>query len=181
MLSRISQFILNMLGWKVDMQAIPSPKQYVLIAVPHTSNWDFPLGLLVRSVMRQDIKYVGKASLFRPPFGAIFRALGGIPVDRSKRNKFVDAVIGMLEDSEDLKICIAPEGTRKRVAHLKTGFYHIAKGADVPLLLCKFDYEHRTVTISKPFYPTDNMEADFEYIEGYFRGIKGKNPENSFL
>ncbi len=181
MLSRISQFILSLLGWKVVIEAIPTPKKFVLIAVPHTSSWDFPLGLLVRSVMRMDIKYVGKDSLFRGLFGVIFKWLGGIPVDRSKRNNFVDAVVDMFEDREEFKICIAPEGTRKPVSQLKTGFYHIAKGANIPILLCKFDYEHRTVTVSEPFYPTDNMEADFDYIYNYFRGVKGKIPENSFL
>ncbi|GJM35520.1 MAG: acyltransferase [Saprospiraceae bacterium] len=180
MLSRISQFILRLVGWKVIIHTNPIPPKFVMIAAPHTSNWDFPLGLLSRSVMRMDIKYVGKESLFRPPFGTLFRWLGGIPVDRSKRTNFVEAVIDMFNDREEFKICIAPEGTRKKVSKFKTGFYHIAKGAGIPILLCKLDYEHRVLSLSEPFYTTDNMEADFEFIYNYFRGTKGKKPQNSF-
>lgn len=176
----ISSFILKILGWKVQLPPKPWPEKYVIIVVPHTSNWDFPLGLLVRSAIGENVRFVGKDSLFKPPFGRLFRWLGGIPVDRSKRNNFVDAVADQIRQNDGMKICIAPEGTRKRVEKLKTGFYYIAKGAGVPILLCKFDYGNKLIGISAPHYPTDDMEADFAAIHAYYRGVKGKNPELSF-
>lgn len=158
----------------------PWPEKYVIIVIPHTSNWDFPLGLLVRSAIGEDVRYVGKDSLFKPPFGFLFRWLGGIPVDRSQRTQFVDAVIDKFEEPGSMKICIAPEGTRKRVDKLKTGFYYIAKGAGVPILFCKFDYGQHVVGISEPYYTTDDQEADFAALYAYFQGVRGKNPEYGF-
>ncbi|MEZ4989368.1 MAG: lysophospholipid acyltransferase family protein [Saprospiraceae bacterium] len=176
----ISKAILKLLGWRLEVPPKPWPDKYILIVIPHTSNWDFPLGLLVRSAIGEDVRYVGKDSLFKPPFGSIFRWLGGIPVDRSKRNNFVDAVVQKVEEDDEIKICIAPEGTRKRVDKLKTGFYYIATGAEVPILLCKFDYGKKLVGISAPFYPSGDIETDFAHIYGYFDGVKGKNDDFSF-
>lgn len=181
MWSAISAFILKVIGWRTTTATWPLPPSYVLIVIPHTSNWDFPLGLLVRSAMKLDVKYAGKASLFRPPFGAFFRWLGGYPVDRSKRSNFVDAVADVFRENKNFSLCIAPEGTRSRVDKLKTGFYYIAKGAGVPILLCKFDYAAREVSVSAPFYTTEDVEADFAFIDNYFRGVKGKNPEQGYL
>ncbi len=181
MWSAISAFILKIIGWRTAPETWPLPPSYVLIVIPHTSNWDFPLGLLVRSAMKLDVKYAGKESLFRPPFGALFRWLGGYPVDRSKRSNFVDAVVDTFHEDKNFSLCIAPEGTRSRVEKLKTGFYYIAKGAGVPILLCKFDYANKVVGLSAPFYPTDDANADFAFIDNYFRGVKGKNPESGYL
>lgn len=181
MLSAINRWLLKALGWKIEKEEWPFPPKYVFIVVPHTSNWDFPLGLMVRSALGIDIKYVGKASLFRGPLGGIFRWLGGYPVDRSKHSNFVDSVVAIFNSKEKFAITIAPEGTRKKVDQLKTGFYFIAKGARVPILLCRFDWQNKRIGISKSFYPTDDMQADFDFIYNYFRGVKGKNPENSFL
>lgn len=180
MMQAISKFILRLLGWRLEMPPKPWPEKYIIIVIPHTSNWDFPLGLLVRAAIDEDVRYVGKDSLFKPPFGFIFRWLGGVPVDRSKRNKFVDAVIQEVKERNEIKICIAPEGTRKRVDKLKTGFYYIARGADIPIVLCKFDYGNKLIGIDPPFYPTDDMEADFAHIYSYFDGVEGKNAEFSF-
>lgn len=180
MTGAISRFILKLLGWRLELPPQPWPDKYVLTVVPHTSNWDFPLGLLVRAAIEEDVRYIGKDSLFKPPFGAIFRWLGGIPVDRSKRNNFVEAVSHEFGERAEMKICIAPEGTRKRVEKLKTGFYYIAKGAGVPIILCKFDFGNKLVGFSEPFLPTDDTAADFAHIYAYFAGVKGKNPEYSF-
>jgi len=181
MWSAISAFILKIFRWKTTVASWPLPPSYVLIVIPHTSNWDFPLGLLVRSAMKLDVKFAGKASLFRPPFGALFRWLGGYPVDRSKRSNFVDAVVDVFRENKNFSLTIAPEGTRTRVDKLKTGFYYIAKGAGVPILLCKFDYAAKVVSLSAPFYPTEDADADFAFIDNYFRGVKGKNPEHGYL
>ncbi len=181
MWSAFSAFILKLFGWRTTLASSPLPASYVLIVIPHTSNWDFPLGLLVRSALKLNVKYAGKASLFKPPFGGLFRALGGVPVDRSKRSNFVDAVIDLFREDKNFGLCIAPEGTRGRVDKLKTGFYYIAKGAGVPIVLCKFDYGTHVVSMSAPFYPTDDAEADFAFIDDYYRGVKGKNPEDGYL
>ena len=180
MIQAISKFLLRTFGWRLDLPPQPWPDKYVIIVIPHTSNWDFPLGLLVRAAMGEDIRYVGKDSLFKSPFGCVFRWLGGIPVDRSRRNNFVDAVVDKIESSDTMKICIAPEGTRKRVDKLKTGFYDIAKGAGIPILFCKFDYGNKVIGVSDPYYPTDDTEADFAAIYNFFKGVNGKVPESSF-
>lgn len=180
MWSTLYRFILGLFGWKVITQG-ELPKQYIIAVVPHTSNWDFPIGILTRTIMHQDIKFVAKESLFRPPFGGIFRWLGGYPVDRSKSNRYVDNVVDIFRKEDEFKLCIAPEGTRSKVEKLKTGFYYIAKGAGVPILLCKFDYATREVVVSEPFWPTEDAEADFAFINDFFRGTRGKNPELSFL
>ena len=135
---------------------------------------------MARCALKLDIKYVGKRSLFRFPFGPIFYWLGGYPVDRKVKGNFVDAVVDVFDEKEAFCICIAPEGTRKKVDKLKTGFYHIAKGAKVAIIPTKLDWEHKELTFGKPFYPTNNEKADFEFLENYFKEVKGRNPENSW-
>jgi 1-acyl-sn-glycerol-3-phosphate acyltransferase len=183
MFSPISSFILKLLGWNLDIQfdLKDVPKKFVIIVIPHTSNWDFPLGLLVRSAMNLDIKYAGKNSLFVWPIGAVFRWLGGYPVDRSRRTHFVDSVVDIFNEKEEFAIAIAPEGTRKKVEQLKTGFYFIAKKAGIPILLCSFDYSKKTVSVSEPFFPTDDMDADFAFILDFYKGVVGKVPEYGFM
>ncbi len=180
MFAAISAFILRLMGWKFEGEFPKDIKKFMLIAVPHTSNWDFPMGLLIRSAFKIDIKFVGKASLFKPPLGGIFKALGGYPVDRSKRNNFVDAVIDVYNEKEEFRVCIAPEGTRKKVTELKSGFYYIAKGAGIPIVMIAFDWGSMTFRISEPFYPTDDKEADFAHVKDFFKGAVGKVPEYSF-
>lgn len=175
MIAKISQWILKYFGWKIEGEIPANIKHMVIAVIPHTSNWDFPLGLLVRAAMKEKISYIGKSSLFVFPVGIIFRALGGIPVDRSKSNNFVEAVVELFKEHSELKIAIAPEGTRKAVQRLKTGFYYIAKGAGIPILLTKFDFENKVVDFGEVFWPTDDQEADFQYIHQYFRGVQGKN------
>lgn len=178
----ISSFIyFKLWGWKIEGGIPENLKKYILVVGPHTSNWDFPLGLLVRSIIRVDAKYMGKASLFKPPFGWIFRALGGYPVDRSKNNNYVEAVVDIFDSKEEFAITITPEGTRKRVNELKSGFYYIALGAKVPLIMVIFDYPAKTIRFSEPFYPSGNKEEDFEVIISHFRGVQGKNPENGIF
>lgn len=180
MWSKISAFILGLFGWKLEAEFDAFPSKYIIAVVPHTSSWDFPIGVLSRSIMKEDIKFIAKASLFKFPLGPILKLMGGVPVDRSKRNNFVDAVVDEFNEREKFAICIAPEGTRKRVEKLKTGFYYIAKGAGIPILLCRFDYKKRRVEIASPFFTTDDMDADMKHIESYFRGVPGRYPEKSF-
>lgn len=172
--------ILHWLGWRIDIAYSSLPPKYVLIAVPHTSNWDFPLGLLARSALGLNIKYVGKASLFRPPVGWLFRWLGGYPVERSRRTGYVEAVVDIFNRKEAFAMCIAPEGTRSRVEQLKSGFYYIALGAKVPVVMARFDWANRVITVSAPFCPSGNKALDFSHIDSFFIGALGKNPEQSY-
>ena len=180
MLSKLSAFLLKIWGWKV-LGPPPDMNKYICIVAPHTSAWDFPIGVLLRSSIKGDIKFVAKKSLFRPPLGWILRALNGVSVDRSKNTNFVDAVVNEYNKREKCAIQIAPEGTRERVEKFKTGFYYIAKKADIPVIMIKFDFANKEVVIRPPFYLTDDMEKDFEVIYDYFRGTIGKRPEKSFL
>lgn len=179
-MSRISAFILKLLGWKVVGGVPKDLKKLIVAVVPHTSNWDFPLGLLVRSTMNRDVKFIGKHTLFRPPYGFLFKWLGGYPVNRQASKNYVDSVVEILNSKEEFALCLAPEGTRKRVDRLRTGFYHMAKQANIPIVLTRFDYGNKTVTFSEPFYTTEDQDADFDYINNYFSGVRGKNPENSY-
>jgi 1-acyl-sn-glycerol-3-phosphate acyltransferase len=156
-------------------------KKYLVIAAPHTSWWDFPIGLVLRSILRKDIRFIGKESLFKGPLGFIFYALGGYPVNRSERTNMVDSMINIFNIHDKFAVAISPEGTRKKVDKFKTGFYFIAKGAKVPIIMVQFNFGDKKVVISDPFYPTDDMENDMQFIWNYFKGVKGKIPENSVL
>ncbi|MDX1910948.1 MAG: 1-acyl-sn-glycerol-3-phosphate acyltransferase [Saprospiraceae bacterium] len=178
MFSWLSRFIFWLIGWKITGK-YPRELSHVVIAVaPHTSAWDFPLGVLTNSAGRFNANYMGKHTLFKPPFGFLFRWLGGIPVDRSKNHNLVAATVEAFKREPRIHLVIAPEGTRKKVEKFKSGFYHIARLAGVPICLCQFDFEKKEVFFDPElFYPTDNEAADMEYLWQYFKGIRGKNPE----
>ncbi|MEO0901390.1 MAG: lysophospholipid acyltransferase family protein, partial [Bacteroidota bacterium] len=158
----------------------PDVKKCVVAVVPHTHWMDFFLGLVVRSILGKEINYIGKKSLFKPPFGWFFRWTGGAPIDRSKTSNTVDSVAAIFETRDVFRFALAPEGTRKKVTELKTGFYHIAKKANVPIVLVAFDFGKKQVKFSDALYPTNDMEADFQQIKAFFKGVKGKVPEYSF-
>ena len=180
MIARISKWILKIFGWKIEVELDEFPPKYVIIVVPHTSNWDFPKGLLLRKAYNQDIKFAAKDALFKWPLGPIMKALGGYPVNRQANTNMTQAIIDIFNSKETFKLNIAPEGTRSKVDKLKTGFYYIAKGANVPIIMCKFDYGNKILSFSKPFYTSDDMEADFKKIDDYFKGVVGKYPEKSY-
>jgi len=176
----LSKVVLKLLGWKITGNNHSDITKKILVAAPHTSNWDFPLGIMVRSVIQDDIKYIGKDSLFKPPLGWIFSKMGGIGVDRKKSNNFVEAVVKKIKSSDDLSILFAAEGSRKKVAKFKTGFYHVARLAEVPILPIVLDYEHKEFKFLDLVWATDNAESDMAHIEGLFKGVKGYHPEQSF-
>ncbi len=177
MFNAISKWLLKLWGWKIEGEYPHHLPKFVLIVMPHTSNWDFPVGLLVRGALKADIKYVGKASLFRPPLGWLFRKLGGYPVDRSKSNNYVDAVVDIYNREERFVVTITPEGKRRRTDRLRSGFYYIALGANVPIVPVKFDWGEMVVGIGAPFYPTGDYDKEIEDILAFFKGAKGYNPE----
>lgn len=167
------KFFFEKVGWKIS-GSMPAEKKYIIIVAPHTSNWDFMIGLCVRSILHFDAKYLAKKELFRFPFGGLFRYLGGIAVNRSKHANMVDAVTDLFNSHERLIVAIAPEGTRKYVPQWKTGFYFMALKANIPVLLASFDYPRKTVFISTPFYPTGNLKEDMRVIFEFYRDKKGK-------
>jgi 1-acyl-sn-glycerol-3-phosphate acyltransferase len=177
MIRKICAFIFfKLMGWKLVGDHRKDIKKKLLIVIPHTSNWDFPVGLLARSVMNDKIKFVGKQSLFKAPYGFIFRALGGIPVNRNQSSNFVDAVVDMYNDADELNIVLAPEGTRSKVEKLKTGFYFIAFKANVPIIMVKFDYKDKAVSFAEPFMASGDYEKDFHVLKKFYSGSVGKNP-----
>ena len=169
-----ARFILSIiLGWKMD--ELPTDiKKYVIIAAPHTSWVDFPIAMLYRVATGVMVHYVGKDSLFKGPFGFLFRKLGGFPVDRSSNNNTVDYIVSKFNASENFKLGLSPEGTRKKVDKWKTGFYFIAKGAGVPVVMATLDFGNKYIKVSEPFYPTSNKDKDFEFMRGFFINVKGK-------
>mgnify|MGYP000096955673 CR=1 FL=1 len=182
MFSGISKFILTKIwGWKIIGKYPHDYDKFVLIAMPHTSWWDLPLGFLLRSMWKSDVKFIGKDALFKPPHGWLFYWLGGYPVDRSKSHNYVDKVVDIFNSKKRFSIVIAPEGARSKVDKLKSGFYYIAKGANVPIFMIKFDFGKMEVVMSEPFYPSWDKEKDFEFIYKYYEGALGKIPENTFL
>ncbi len=173
----LAKFIFTkILGWKLIGSFPKNTQKYVLIGVPHTSKMDFVIGMLVKLMTKEKINFIGKSSLFKAPFGFFFRALGGTPVDRSKSNNLVDAIIHIFNSKKEFRLAMSPEGTRKKVNKWKTGFYYIAKGAKVPVVLFTFDFGKKQVALSAPYHLSDDKEKDFNYFYNYFKDVKGKYP-----
>jgi 1-acyl-sn-glycerol-3-phosphate acyltransferase len=168
-----------LLKWKVIGNFPKELKQYIVIAAPHTHWHDFHMGLLLRKVTHTKINFVAKKELFKWPLGWLFKRLGGYALDRTPGQKSVDAYAGMFKKNEKFILNIAPEGTRKKVTKWKTGFYYIAKKADVPIVMVAFDFKNKQHIISKPFYVSDNVDNDFKHMYSFFDGIVGKVPEYS--
>lgn len=152
-------------------------KKKIFAVIPHTTNWDFPVGVLLKGADKMNVQWVGKSSLFKWPYGWFFKALAGIPVDRSKKTNFVDAVVNKINEEDKISICVAPEGTRKPVLKLKSGFYWMAHKANVPLILTAFNWKEKEVEYSEPFWVSGNYEEDLPKIMAFFEGKLGKIPE----
>lgn len=173
----ISKIILKIIGWKIVDHIPRDVKKYIVVVAPHTSNWDFPLGILSRSYLRRKIQFIAKAEVFKFPLGPFVRWMGGIPVDRSKKSNLVESVADLYASREELSICISPEGTRKKVKRLKTGFYHMALAANVPITLCTFDFKTRTITFHEPYHVSEEKDKEIAKVWDFFTGIQGKIPE----
>ena len=173
-----SSFILfRLLGWKIINDFPQDIKKYVVIAAPHTSWMDFPIAILSRMTLGTMVNFIGKGSLFKGPFGYLFRLLGGTPVDRSQNNNLVDSIVQLFNSKEEFRLGLSPEGTRKKVAKWKTGFYYIAKGANVPIVMATLDFGNKQIKISKAYTLTEDMDTDFKHFHAFFSDVKGKNPE----
>jgi 1-acyl-sn-glycerol-3-phosphate acyltransferase len=167
---------LKAFGWELDGGA-PGVRKAVVVAAPHTSNWDFPFTLAVAWALGIELRWVGKHTLFAPPLGSIMRALGGVSVDRRARNNAVEAVVELLGQHRELMLVIAPEGTRGRADRWRTGFYHMALGADVPIVLGFLDYARKRGGLGEVLIPSGSLEKDMERIVEFYAGMKGKHPE----
>ncbi|MEY8848945.1 1-acyl-sn-glycerol-3-phosphate acyltransferase [Psychroserpens sp. XS_ASV72] len=179
----LAKFIyFKVLGWKIVGNtnfSKDSLKKVVIIAIPHTSWHDFYIGLLLRKITGVKTNFIAKKELFKWPFGWYFRAVGGAALDRTSGQNKVQAIAKLFEDKEEFRLALAPEGTRKKVTEWKTGFYYIAKAANVPIIMFTLDFKNKQNKVSEPFYPTDDMEADFKYMKSFYKGVIGKVPEYS--
>lgn len=172
----VCRMCLALRGWKLQGKPPTAPK-YVMITVPHTSNWDFPLALAMAFVYRFDMHWMGKDSLFSGWRGPLMRWLGGIPINRSSSNNVVLATIAAFQTTNRLIVAIPPEGTRSKVLKWKTGFYYIALGANVPIGLAFLDYKKKAGGFLSTFFPTGDVEKDIAAIRACYSGISGKYAE----
>lgn len=180
MRARFSRWLLRRLGWSLDVD-LPAIDKYVAIAAPHTSNWDFLLGILAAWAIPIKISWLGKHSMFRWPYGWFFRAIGGVPVHRDGGKNYIQQMTELFRNAEHLVLALAPEGTRSGTDHWKTGFHTIARAANVPIVMAYFDYPNKQMGIGGMFYPGDDIEADFRLIREYYKDRRGKNPEKESL
>lgn len=173
---KLARAILGALSWRTEIIPPPGPK-YVLIGAPHTSNLDFVFMLLLKFAAGLKLNWVGKHTAFTNPLGPLMRAWGGIPVDRRTSNQFVEQMVEVFNRSERMALVIAPEGTRGRSERWRTGFYHIAAGAGVPIVLGYIDYRKKVVGLGPSFYPSGDIHQDFTQIREFYRGKAGRRPE----
>jgi 1-acyl-sn-glycerol-3-phosphate acyltransferase len=176
MLTHLCAWILKILGWTIHAD-YPDAEKYVLIAAPHTSNWDFPLGIVAARAISLDVHWMGKHTLFRWPFGWFFRAIGGTPVHRDQASNMIRQMADLFDCSEQLILALAPEGTRNKTDHWRTGFYHIARAANVPIVMAYLDHGQKQVGIGGTFYPGDDIEAVFDRIRLFYKDRRGKFPD----
>jgi 1-acyl-sn-glycerol-3-phosphate acyltransferase len=177
LLVRFGRVGLALALWRIDGD-VPDRPKFVAIVAPHTSNWDFPLGVLVMFALDLQVHWFGKDSLFRSPLGPLFRRLGGRPVHREVPEGVVDEMVAIIRREPAFILALAPEGTRKRVTRWRTGFYHIAERTDMPIVPVSFDWSRRIVTISPPMRPTGDLAADLAVLQQHYRREMARNPAN---
>lgn len=176
----IGRATMSLVRWKFE-GAVPNQRKFVIIVVPHTSNWDFTLGVAALFSLGFRVSFLGKHTLFKWPLGVFVRWLGGIPVERSVSRDRVTEAVAAFNAADQLILVVAPEGTRKRVTEWKTGFYHVAHGANVPIVPVAFDYGKKVVRIGPPFWTTGDRDRDMVQLRDFYRGVVAKRPENFAL
>ncbi len=181
-LRTLSQVFLKCAGWKIEGALPAHISKCVLIAAPHTSNWDLPYTLMTAFVLRLHIYWMGKEAIFKPPFRGLMRWLGGISVNREKSSNMVEASAQAIRHAtHPLQLVVPPEGTRSQVRYWKTGFYYIALGAQVPIVLAYMDYSRKVAGLGPVFHPTGDIEADMRSIQAFYAPFKGKNSRSENL
>lgn len=177
----ISRIYLWLIGWKIDGAIPPEVRKCVLVAVPHTSNYDFPIALAILYVMNVKIRYLIKKESMVFPFSLLLKASGAIGVNREKSSNLVEAIIDIINKADDMVVVIPAEGTRKLVKKWKLGFYYVALGAGVPIVMSYLDYEKKVGGIGSMFYPTGNLVEDMQQMRDFYKNIVPKHPENCSL
>jgi 1-acyl-sn-glycerol-3-phosphate acyltransferase len=177
MLDSIYIFFFKLGGWKLVGEIPSTLKKSLIIVAPHAQTFDFPLGLFARASLKTKVSFLGKAELFEGYFGFLFRWLGGKPVDRFSNNGMVESVVNLFKNNDILHIALAPEGTRKPVSKLRTGFYYIALEAKLPIVMVVFDYPNKRVIAREPFYISGNMDEDLREIANYYNKFDGVKKE----
>lgn len=175
LVAAFGRWALGVAGWRIE-GIFPDVPKAVLIVAPHTSNWDFPVGLMAKFALRLACRFIAKHSLFWWPLGAFLRAVGGIPVNRAAAADFVAETVRIFDARERLVLVITPEGTRARVAQWKTGFHRIARAAGVPIVLALFDYGRKVVRIGPAFPATEDYEGDLARIQSHITADMAKHP-----
>ena len=177
-LRKIGRFGINISGWTVKGQ-VPDEERIVIIAAPHTSNWDFILAMLAIFGLNIKLRWLGKHSIFKPGFKNFFKWLGGIPVYRDNPSTLIENVVDIVKKEKSIVIAMTPEGTRKKVKRWKTGFLRIAKQTQSKILLISIDAPTKSIEIGKIFNPTGDSEEDLEFIQKYYSSFRGINPQKS--
>lgn len=165
-------------GWKAE-GVVPEPRRFVIIAAPHTSNWDFVYYLGLTQELGLDTRFMAKTELFRWPLGPFIRAMGGVPVDRNKGGNYVQAMVDEFARRRDFVLTIAPEGTRGAVRRWRTGFYQIALQAKVPIMVGFMDYRRKVGGLGPTIIPTGDYAADMAPIEAFYRSVTPRHPERA--
>ncbi len=175
----LAQIFLKTLGWRVTARVTPQMRHSVMVAAPHTSNWDFPIALATFWIMGVPLKYFIKSEYTTGLFGWFFRWTGAIGVDRSKKkNKLTDLAIKLLQENKEMVILVPAEGTRRPAEKWRTGFYRIAMEANVPISFGYLDYEKKEAGVMEVYQPTGDFKKDMFYIQEKYRPWKGKHPKN---
>ncbi len=174
----ISLILLKTLRWKA-VGTLPKQNKYIIIVAPHTSNWDVFYGFILAFNLKIDARFLAKKELFRWPFAPIIRWLGGIAIDRSSHSNIVDKIVKIFNENEKFVLAIAPEGTRHKVDYWKSGFYHIAKEANIPIVLAFIDYGTKTGGAGPLLYPSADINKDIITIRNFYLNKKGKNKDQT--
>jgi len=167
---------LALLRWRVEGE-VPNLRKFVVIAAPHTSNWDFVVGIAAKLALGLQVVFLGKDTLFRFPLGALMRAWGGIPVDRFSAHDVVARTVDEFAGRDRMVLALAPEGTGRHVARWRTGFYHIAHGAGVPIVPVALNFGERAIQIGKLFTTTGDIDRDVATLQSGFSGVRGRRPK----
>ena len=170
----------KVLKWRL-VGEMPKIDKMILPVVPHTHWNDFLIGIIIRNVINEKINFIGKKEIFSPITGWFFKIMGGISVERNSRSNTVNSIVKIFERKKIFRLALAPEGTRKKVEDWKTGFYLIAKLANVPICLVSFDYGKKQIVFHKLFYPTNNMKKDLTFLKSQFKGVVGRIPKYSWV
>ena len=178
LLRKIARFGINISGWTIKGM-VPDEERIVIIAAPHTSNWDFVLAMLAIFGLNIKLRWLGKHSIFKPGFKIFFKWLGGIPVYRDNPSNLIDNVVKIVKKEKSIVIAMTPEGTRKKVKRWKTGFLRIAKQTHSKILLISIDAPTKSIEIGKVFNPTGNSEDDLAFIQKYYSSFRGINHQKS--